>query len=423
MKISIVIPTRNRSEFLRYCVQTCLACNDDNIEIIVSDNNSADDTRQCIEAIGDPRLKYICTGQDLSMRQNFEFALDHATGDYIIYIGDDDGVLPNGLVALRRLIDRYRPDVILWRHITYDWPRGEDGAIPGRLKFRCRDFCGPMKFIDPMTIFKAFCQAERTNYRNGANIYHGCVHRRVIDQVRSRQNGVYFNDISPDINTSLTNLTASRSIAWFRNPVTIAGAGEKSTGYAFTPHASTSGVQKEVTKDHASLVVEDKIQPRLDVNFRSIIAHAYANLCAVHSALNNPDIRVNHDAWRQAIIADTRAFRPELRQWDTLEAFFKRTDPAYQHAGLAASDPEAVNPPRTTEHAVPQPGKPAKPKAGRVPATALRNVETVMRWIQAVTGRPYTPSPNPAFALVKQAYRSAGIQLRIKSTSKKARSE
>lgn len=416
MKISLVIPTRNRSEFLRYCVATCLACDDDNIEIIVSDNNSLDDTRRVIEAIVDPRLKYVNTGQDVSMRQNFEFALEHATGDYLIYIGDDDGILPNGLVTLRRMIDRYQPDVILWRHITYDWPRA-DGSAPGRLKFRCRDFCGPMKFIDPEQVFHGFCQAKHINYRGGANIYHGCVHRRVIDAVRRRQQGIYFNDINPDINTALTNLLACRSILWFRNPVSIAGAGEKSTGYAFTPRSSISNTQKKVTTDYSKLIIEDRVKTRIDIAISSIFAHTYANLCAVHREQGDRAVAIDHAAWRRVIIDDMKTFKPERRKWDTLESFLQSTDPTYEPVGLLANDPEAVSPPKET---MPAESRPAKREDERQQDSHLENVQAVMQWLQTVTGKPYTPIRNTALAMVKQMQRAGGMHLRMRAMRRRA---
>ncbi|MEM6256997.1 MAG: glycosyltransferase family 2 protein [Planctomycetota bacterium] len=417
MKISIVIPTRNRSEFLRYCVQTCLACDDDNIEIIVSDNNSVDETRQCIEALDDPRLRYICTAQDLSMRQNFEFALGHTSGDYIIYIGDDDGILPNGLKALRRVIDRYQPDVLLWRHITYNWPTEGGRARPGQLKFRCRDFCGPMKRIEPRQMFRSFCQAKHINYRDAANIYHGCVRRCAIDKVRRQQDGVYFNDISPDMNTALSNLVVCESILWFRNPVTIAGAGEKSTGYAFNPRGSVSRVQRDVTEDYCTRVVEDEVPPKLSVKIRSIAAHTYANLCQINSAPFGPGLAIDHEAWQQIIVADLKTFLPELRRWDVLEAFFAEVDPGYQHQGLLELDPEAISMGSSAElgqsntkgisHLTKK-----KRKKHAVPDSALRNVETVMRWLDFVTGKPYTPSTNTLTAFTTQAWRSIGMRVR-----------
>ena len=92
LKISIVIPTRNRAIYLKHCIETCLSSNDPDIEVIVSDNNSVDQTQSVVASFSDTRLHYYHTGVDLSMRQNFEFALDKATGDYIFFIGDDEGL-------------------------------------------------------------------------------------------------------------------------------------------------------------------------------------------------------------------------------------------------------------------------------------------------------------------------------------------
>jgi glycosyltransferase involved in cell wall biosynthesis len=101
LKISIVIPTRNGAPYLRYCIETCLASDDQNLEVIVSDNCSSDNTREVVASFSDNRLHYYNTGASLSMRQNYEFVLPKATGDYIVYIGDDDGFSKNtGLMLL-----------------------------------------------------------------------------------------------------------------------------------------------------------------------------------------------------------------------------------------------------------------------------------------------------------------------------------
>ncbi len=200
LKISIVIPTRNGAPYLRYCLETCLASDDRDLEVIVSDNNSTDGTQEMIAAFSDSRLHYYNTGANLSMRQNFEFALDKATGDYIIYIGDDDGVLKNGLATLRRVLEKYRPGVINWRHITYKWPHVEFQDSPSILKFRPQDFFGPLYKRDPRKILGEFCAGTRTSYRDGAHIYHGAVSRQLIDKTRGEIGG-YFMAQSPDIYT------------------------------------------------------------------------------------------------------------------------------------------------------------------------------------------------------------------------------
>ena len=89
MLISIVIPSRDRAKYLKYSLQTALAISDQNLEILVSDNASEDNTKELVKSFSDSRLRYINTGARISMRANFELALKASRGDYVIFFGDD----------------------------------------------------------------------------------------------------------------------------------------------------------------------------------------------------------------------------------------------------------------------------------------------------------------------------------------------
>src|SRR6056297_1629920 len=104
MLISIVIPTRDRAQYLRHSLATSTAIPDPNIEIVVSDNASVDETRKVVSEAQDPRVRYVNTGARVSMRQNFEFAFHQSKGDYLIYFGDDDGILPGQFSFLRSIL-------------------------------------------------------------------------------------------------------------------------------------------------------------------------------------------------------------------------------------------------------------------------------------------------------------------------------
>ncbi len=58
--VSIIIPTFNRSKLLKECVDSLLAQTYPNIEIIVADDGSTDDTQQAVTDIAqkDSRVKY-----------------------------------------------------------------------------------------------------------------------------------------------------------------------------------------------------------------------------------------------------------------------------------------------------------------------------------------------------------------------------
>src|SRR3546814_19204795 len=63
----------------------------DEIERIVSDTSEVD---PWTSAAPHPRLKVVRPGTGISVVDNFNTALSHATGDYVCFIGDDDLIAP-----------------------------------------------------------------------------------------------------------------------------------------------------------------------------------------------------------------------------------------------------------------------------------------------------------------------------------------
>ena len=117
-----------------------LEIDDKNIEIIVSDNCSKDGTKAVVEEFSDNRLKYFRTSKRISMRENFNTAVLNSTGDYIIFFGDDDGILPGQFKFLRRILEEHRPDGISWLKSSYIWPKDEfgnefGGSKAGKIRF------------------------------------------------------------------------------------------------------------------------------------------------------------------------------------------------------------------------------------------------------------------------------------------------
>lgn len=381
-KISIVIPTRNRSIYLRPCIRTCLSSPDRNIEVIVSDNDSDDATRETVAAIQDERLRYVNTGRSVSMRQNFEFALSHATGDYVIYIGDDDGILPNGLATLRRVLNRYKPDIVAWRHITYKWPRTQPQA-PGVLKFRYRDFFGPMEKINVAERLKEFCDAKPINYRDGGNIYHGCVSRHVIDRIM-KKTGEYFLDQIPDVYVAMANLAVAESFLWIRNPVTLAGESEKSNGAAITTPQSQTQEQAAIAASFKNLSEEDPVKHPFDVTVRSIPAYTYAILNKINHLLCDNSLVINHANWRARVMEDLQKYGPGIRQVNIniMNKYFATVDPDF------AVPPELS----LEESAQVQPSRKApKPVSSYIEARN-KTVESAAAWLTQVTHKDYMPS-------------------------------
>lgn len=100
-EITIAIPTRNRCVYLMDAVRSALSQDFTEIEVIVSDNASTDDTRVSLSGVNDPRLVSFRHEKLLSMHENWNFCLAKARGSLFLLLSDDDILLPGAVAALK----------------------------------------------------------------------------------------------------------------------------------------------------------------------------------------------------------------------------------------------------------------------------------------------------------------------------------
>ena len=103
-RVSIGIPTINRSSLALRAIRSALSQTYSDVEVIVSDDASTDDTVERIREIRDPRLVLVEQKERLGLVGNFDFCLRHATGEFFLLLGDDDVLLPN---AIERLVEPF----------------------------------------------------------------------------------------------------------------------------------------------------------------------------------------------------------------------------------------------------------------------------------------------------------------------------
>lgn len=264
MKISVVIPTRSRADYLRETLRTVAAaarlCPVE-VEVVVSDNASDDDTTQVCVAADLPSLIYVRQPLRLSMRQNFEAALQASSGSYVVFIGDDDGVAPHGLLRLSEMISGGNHEILKWRVVNYIWPDPGRG-YQGNVTLRTNKLSGRVRHIDPAELLASFRSGRVGGYQSGAMIYHGCISRTLIDRVRAAQDGTYFWTTCPDVYASVANLLhASTPILGADIPITIGGASPRSNGTAGKEF--TRSAQIAATSEYARFLTELQGDPCL----------------------------------------------------------------------------------------------------------------------------------------------------------------
>ncbi len=89
---SIGIPTYNRVAFLERAVESVLAQDYSNLELVISDNASTDETETYCRKLctRDARVRYIRQPENRGITKNFRAVLEHSRGTYFMWLGDDD---------------------------------------------------------------------------------------------------------------------------------------------------------------------------------------------------------------------------------------------------------------------------------------------------------------------------------------------
>ena len=78
---SVVIPTYNRSDLVTYAVESVLKQSFAELEVLVSDNGSTDDTAEVVGRIADPRVRYVQTPVHGPIADSWEFARSAGQGE------------------------------------------------------------------------------------------------------------------------------------------------------------------------------------------------------------------------------------------------------------------------------------------------------------------------------------------------------
>jgi len=96
-KVTIAIPTYNRAVFLTEALNSALGQTYTNLEVIVSDNASTDDTLQRLKDYHDDRLIVIRQETNLGMIGNLNACVMKASGEFFILLSDDDFLEPTAI--------------------------------------------------------------------------------------------------------------------------------------------------------------------------------------------------------------------------------------------------------------------------------------------------------------------------------------
>lgn len=129
-RISFAIPVYNGSEAITPTLESLIAQTEPDLEIIVSDNASTDDTEDVVRqvAAGDERVRYCRNDENVGLIENFNLAFRRSNAGFVRWVGCGDKLHET---YATRCLDalRDRPDAVgvttLWAFVETDGRRIE----------------------------------------------------------------------------------------------------------------------------------------------------------------------------------------------------------------------------------------------------------------------------------------------------------
>ena len=119
-KLSVLIPVYNEERTIKLCVERVLSAKTLNmeLEVIISDNNSTDKSKEILNSIKDPRIKLLFKDKNEGKGSNIKNALNYATGDIILFQDADLEYSPENFEDLLLPFFEKNADVVYGSRLT-----------------------------------------------------------------------------------------------------------------------------------------------------------------------------------------------------------------------------------------------------------------------------------------------------------------
>jgi hypothetical protein len=249
-RFTVIIPTKDRADYLRHTLRTCELQDYDNFEVIVADDGSTDHTREVVEqaARRDPRIRYASQGSSVGMRDNFEFALNQVKPGYVMALGGDDGLLPYGIRGMRDALLETGQQLLAWPMPIYFYAGARSST--SQLVINTRNGClSNRRRIVRSRDFLAN-QVRHMSYASDIEspmIYiKGVASTDLIDRVRERSvQKRFYMPSTPDGYSGIVLAGEVETYAFSGMPFAIAGVSPSSAGLNYMAETEKARKQSE----------------------------------------------------------------------------------------------------------------------------------------------------------------------------------
>lgn len=228
---TVIIPQKDRAEYLIHTLRTCMIQDYPNFEIIVGDDCSEDNSVEVIKEFQkqDSRIKLIEHKQHVGMRDNFETALSKVRPGYVMALGGDDGLTPGCIWRMYEIIKETGVELLTWKSAGYSYPMAE--LSMSKFSIKKKKFDG-VKMVKSEDFLNKIAKTFDYLVEDCPMFYiKGVASTQLVDRVRSRtKDHCFYYCPTPDGFSGVVLAGEVKEYAYTSEPLSIGGDTSKSQG-------------------------------------------------------------------------------------------------------------------------------------------------------------------------------------------------
>ena len=246
-KFSVIIPQKNRAEYIEYTLRTCMLQDYPNFDIIISDDCSDDNSVEVISKLAaiDNRIKFFAHKEHLGMHDNFEFALNQVKEGYVIALGGDDGLTPRCIWRMYEIFKETGKELLTWEPSIFVYPEDETKNAVFCVKRNKKIYVKSIKSED---FLNKMAQTFRYLVSENPMFYvKGCASMTIVNRVKSRtKDHSFYYCPTPDGYSGIVLAGEVEEYAFTNEPLSIVGTSPKSQGSNY--HRTDEKSRKEANQ-------------------------------------------------------------------------------------------------------------------------------------------------------------------------------
>ena len=249
-RFTVIIPTKDRAQYTYHTLRTCSLQEYDNLEVIVSDDGSTDDTRAVVEeeARKDPRIRYVTPGSGVGMLDNFEFALNQVKPGYVIALGGDDGLMPYGIAGMLETLRDTKQEILCWPAPAFFYAKTRMEMAQLVLHVKGKRLQSGRRVISS----NSFLERQAREFRYVGDIespmfyVKGVTSTALVDRVRARtSDGRFYSCATPDGYSGIVLAGEVPTFAFSGIPYSLHGVSPTSAGVGYLAGSEQAKKQSE----------------------------------------------------------------------------------------------------------------------------------------------------------------------------------